>query len=752
LSSLFFASCNSVKYVPEDKYLLNKNIINVDNKDIPKNEIEGLLKQKSNKKILGYFKFHMGLYNLSKPGSEKWFSRTMRKIGEEPVIYDKIQTEKSDNQILLFFKNKGYYNAVVSDTVIFYKKKANVTYTIHSGKPYTINNLNFKIDDKKIQTLILNDTVNSLLKSGTPFDVDNLQNERQRIETFLKNKGYFAFSKEDISFEADSDLNRNEVNLMLNFKNETRNKDSIAILNPEYTPYKVGDIQVIVDKNDNGDTLEENNIFMRDTFLINDIYVIYKHKATVKPSLLANDVYIEPDELFNQNQVDETYRSLSALHIFKFVNIVFSETPNKDSSGYKRINCQIYLTSTNYQSYQTEGEITYSSGLGVAGSLTYQHKNLFKGAENLNLSFKAATEAIKEINATKYFQTYEYSGEAKIQFPKFLLPNAQTFVRKYNPRTELSFSYNYLERPDYTISTAKMAFGYNWKGNKYTSFQVLPINLNYVRLLSISDTFKNQISNTVLQYSFQNHMVSVTSLNFTFNNQKPKKNTNFYYIHINIESAGNVLDVANKALNNKADSNGYTIFKIPFSQFIKSDIDFRYYLPVNETDKIVYRIFGGAAFPYGNSKTIPFEEEYFSGGAYGIRAWQARSLGPGSYLVNKNNYPDEIADIKLEGNIEYRFKLFWILEGALFVDAGNIWSIDKNDPREGAVFKGTEFYKQIAVGSGIGTRFDFSFFIFRFDVGFKMRDPSEPVNFRWCFNKNITSKFLNYNIGIGYPF
>ncbi len=756
VAAYIFVGCNTVKYVPDNKYLLDKNYLSIDNKNFDRKEIEGIIKQKPNRRILGFFKVQLWLYNLSKPGSSKWFSRTVRKFGAEPVVYDKLFSDKSDKQISLFLRNKGYFNAIVKDSAVYKNKKVDAYYYIKTGLPYKLNHIGYKLEDSTIHSLILSDTANSYLKAGNPFELDNMQNECSRIETFLKNKGYFAFSKDLISFEADTALNDKKVNLDLVFKNQFRISDTDTLVIPKYSLFKIGDIRLVVDNETKEDTtIIEGTFLIRDTFLYNDIYVIYKNKVIIKPSLLANDVYIVPGELYNQKSVDETYRSLSSLKIFKFINVSFTERDKTDSSGYRIIDCHIFVSTTNFQSYQTEAEITNSAGIGVAGSIIYQHKNLLKGAETLDVRIKGATEAVKKTESSQYFQTLELSAGIKIQFPNFLLPlHTEGFVRKYNPKTVLSISYSYLRRPEFTITNSKTSFGYNWKGNTYTSFQVLPIDINYVRLIDASQTFKDQINNTYLKFSYQDHMVSVTSFNFTFNTQKAKKNTIFNYVHFNIESAGNVLELSNKIVGSKTDSvNEYRVFKIPFSQFIKSDVDYRYYLPINSTDRIVYRIFGGFALPYGNSKSVPFEEQYFSGGANSIRAWQVRSLGPGSYKdTSKSYYPDKTSDIKLEGNIEYRFKLFWILEGAIFVDAGNIWSINKNDTREGATFKADEFYKQIAVGTGFGTRFDFSFFIFRFDVGLKLRDPSQPINDRWIITQKIKSDYFNYNIGIGYPF
>lgn len=749
---LILSACNTVKYVPDDKYLLDNNYLKIDGKGIGKKDIELLIQQKPNKRILWFARFHLGLYDLSKPGSNKWLSKVFRKIGEEPVIYDEDYKEKTKQQINLYLKNKGYYNAQITDTAIIKGKTVKVHYFVKIGIPYKLVKLNYLIEDTSISKLIFADSSNCLLKPGSTFDADQMQNERLRIETFLKNRGYFKLNKEYVYFQADSAFGNHTVKLLLGIKNFQTKSDSGILIVP-HSLYKLGNVKVIFEKKQLMDTIEDKLYInhLPDTVILNNIQIIYPYKHIVKPNLIIDKIYLAPGQLYNQNNVDETYKSLSALKIFKFINIIFEEDTLDVNDSIKVINCRINLATSDFQSFQTEAELTNSEGFGVTGSLVYQHKNLFKSAEIFNFKVNASTEAIKQTSsALKFRNTLELGTEANIQFPKYLLPfRTEKFIRKYNPKTVFSIAYNYFRRPDYTQALANMSFGYTWNGNRYTTFQLNPINVDYVKLLNSTQSFKEMIDTTYLKYSFIDHLVSVTSFSFTYNNQKVKKNTRFFYFRFNEETAGNSLRLISKLFHETPDtSKAYQFFKISFAQYIKSDIDFRYYSPINATDKIVYRIFFGAGYPYGNSQSIPFEKQYFAGGANSMRAWQVRNLGPGSYIEPKSPYPDKTADMKIEGNIEYRFKLFWILEGALFVDAGNIWSIDKNDNRKGAIFSLNNFYKQLAIGPGFGTRFDFTFFIFRFDLGFQLCNPGN----NWAFGKNISHNYVNPTIGVGYPF
>lgn len=750
-------ACNPTKRVPKDKYLLDRVEVNVDNDDVSQSELEDIIKQKANKRILWSTRFHLWLYNLADTSSKSWLSRSLLKTGEEPVIYDSLLTERTVKQMQLYLRNKGYYNSHISYDVKYKSKSLKVTYNVETGVPYYISGLDYQITDPAFRAIIYDDTTNCLIKKGQLFDVEYLQGERVRIESILNNHGYFMMSKDDVYFEADSNSLNHTVKLTLNIKDNNGTAEFDSALMLKHTLFHVRNIKVIIENHLDKDSISDFG-YTTDTLMHNGIEIVYPGKVIFKPNLLVNNIYIQTNRLFSQRSVDETYKSLSSLKIFKFINIQFNNVSDSFSvDSVRKIDCEIKVALTDFQSYQTEVELTNSSGLGVAGNISYQHKNLFRGAEIFDLKLKGATEAIKKTEEFNFKNTLDLGIEARIQFPKFLLPfKIEEFTRRYNPKTAVSASYHYLRRPEYTHAVANMSFGYSWNGNKYTSFQVNPVEVNYVKLVSSTESFRKTIlsSSSYLKYSFLDHLVAVSNVSFTFNNQKPKKNTSFYYFRFTAESAGNSLSLFSKITNREKGSDGvYEIYGIGFAQYLKGDVEYRYFQPVNSTDKIAYRVFLGVANPYGNSKSIPFEKQYFSGGANSIRAWATRDLGPGSYRDTSSSfYPDKSADIKIEANIEYRFKLFWRLEGALFIDSGNIWAISKNDGREGGLFGFDSFYKEIAIGTGAGMRFDFSFFMIRFDLGLKIYDPAEDAGNRWTFGKTVTHNYLNYNFGIGYPF
>ena len=750
-------SCSPARHVPEDKYLLDKSKIRISKSDLKKDELKIYIRQKPNKRILG-LRFHLWLYNMSNPKKEKGVSNWLRRIGEEPVLFDEYLTEKSNTQLNAFLNTKGYYNSTVKDSVIFNRKKAKVYYYIKPNQPYKIKSLNYLIEDEGIKPIVMTDTPNSLIKIGDNFDRDMLQDERKRIETLLKQKRYFNFDKQYVYFQADSSSQNLTVDITLVVKQFQQKDTSELNKTSNHKKYYINNVYVYTNFDPRKSLIYKQDYFNSfDTTYSNGIYFIKQAGERSSNKVIFQSNFLKEVSLYSLDNSNSTFQHLNSLRLYKLINIQFKELfpLANDSLDVGYLDCTIQLTRFNLQSYTVEFQGTNSSGnLGVGGNLLYQNKSFFGGAEivdfKLNGSVETLNEQIQRIN-----NTIELGGDITVSIPKFILPvfRAEEFSKKYKPKTHISIGYNYQDRPDYRRTIANIAYGYSWDGNKYNKHILRLIELNAVKLPYVTQDFKEYIEKTLLSSSYENHLVSVTNYSFIFNNQDIKKNKDFYYFRLNSELSGNILSAISEISNSKTNNGSYEIFGLPYSQFVKLDFDFRYYQILNETNNFVYRIFVGAGMPYGNSSAIPFEKKYFSGGANSIRAWSVRSLGPGSYTGDTiSDYPNQTADIKLEANFEYRFKLFWVLEGALFLDAGNIWSI-KEDNREGAFFNKNEFYKEIAIGSGLGFRFDLSFVILRCDIGIKLRDPSLPSDQRWIVgNREFVRNDLSFNIGIGYPF
>jgi len=767
-------SCSTTKYVGENEYLLQQVVVKTDDKSISTSELKRNIKQKPNLKILGAWRFHLGLYNLSGRNGKKGINKWLRRIGEEPVIYDDFQTQRSIKQLKIFLQKKGYYDAEIMDTVVYRKKKAKVYYTIKAHEPYRYQKIynqvgdlpeNFLsssqkkselVDSNLIRKYIVSDTIHSAIKKNEKVDSDLLSSERNRIAKMLKNKGYFNFSREYIHFMMDSTSKDHHMDVFVGVKEPVDERVK--------KKYKINDICIFTDY-DPKQMLMNDSIYLSqlDTMTFEGVKFIYRNKMKLTPNILLSTIQLHKGDLYQLKKVEETYTRLQSLNQFKFLNVKFQEEESEGEFG--KLNCILQLTPYNKQFYSVELEGTNSSGnIGFSGNLNYQHRNLFKGAEVLDVQLSLSKETIKS-NDQSNFNSSEYGIKAKMSIPKFMLPffSAEKFRKTYYPKTTFSLSYNYQERPDYTRTIVDASFGYLWKSSKYIQHTFNLLELNFVDVKNLSSNFFASLKNLYIRNSFSDHVIATSRYSFTYNDQNMKAARNFTYFRFNFETAGNTLNLYNSLrgqkkkldINSEGEVEGkyHQLFGIRYAQYLKADVEYRFKYYMNRANSLVYRVFFGMGYPYGNLDVLPFEKSYFSGGSNGIRAWQVRSLGPGSYDGGTSNYPNNTADLKIEANIEYRFKLLGALEGALFLDAGNIWSISEKDDRPGADFEFDRFYKEIALGSGFGVRADLKFILFRLDLGLKLRDPSLTEGERWIIKERPFkfSQFV-YNIGIGYPF
>ena len=759
MTIFLLASCNSTKYVPDEAHLLTSYRVKVDNEDVDSKELNSYIKPKPNRQILGT-KFYLGLYNLSGEKDNGW-NRWLRKIGEAPVLYDDYETDRNNKQLGLYMRNKGYHHAEVSDSVRFKKKKAQVSYDIVAGIPYMLRSINYHYEDTALRSVLAPDTVNSLLKPGDLFDVDAMQAERARIETYLRNRGYYNFNREYIHYEVDSSLNSQQVDLTIGVKKFILPSEEGYYLVVPHRKYKIEKVYIYPGF-DPQRAMADNKGYIEGltSFNYKEFEFRQEDKLKADPGVISQSVFIIPGEVYDAEKVKQSYKHLSSLRIYKLVNIVFEEDNPGDPylHDYYPLVCHIQLNPTTTQSYTVELEGTNSAGnLGIGGNLNYTHRNLFGGAENFTTRLSGAVETIREIDQQGFGNMIELGLEGRLTFPKFLLPfKTEQFIRKYNPKTSTSISYNYQHRPDYTRSVFQTTFGYNWTSGDFITHIINPLQLNFVKMIDATDEFLEEIKDTYLEYSYEDRLILGVNYSFIYTNQDIQKSRDFVFFRTNLESAGLLLKGVAGAISAEKDSLGrHIMFGNAFAQFVKGDVEFRYFKILNDQTNLVYRIFMGAAYPYMNSITIPYEKQYFTGGANGMRAWQVRNLGPGSYNIfnepDTPRWPNQTADLKIEANIEYRFDLFWLLEGALFLDSGNIWSLNKDDDRPGSVFEWNRFYKEFALGAGLGLRMDFSFFVFRFDLGMKVRDPAQSEGSRWVFMNSGYNR-PQFNIAIGYPF
>ena len=757
------SSCRSTKFVEDGEYLLVKNTVKCDNKTIKEDDLKLTLSQKNNKKILGTVPFNLYVYNFMKSGKpRKWKEKLANSVGEEPVIYAAEAKYKSIENLNTYMASQSYYRSSVDVVEHFsHRKKAKVKYTVTAGPSYKISSIKYDIGNEEIKDLFYNDTINTLVKVGHSFNTDTLKAERERIARYFKSEGYFYFSVNNVRFFADTLQGDCTVKLTVSVRKSDEDADdafqSQTIRNVNiFTNY---DLMKATDT-----ASASTNMFERD-----GIRFTYDKKMSHRTSVFLQSCFFKPGDKYSIRNVEDTYSHLSSLKQFRLINIKLTPPDinevHLESISKRFLDVNIYLAPMKRQSFNIELEGSNTSGnIGMSGVLSYKNRNIFRGAQifsaKANISFQTSAlldTVTNEEMKSKFFNTLEYGGEVKITFPKLLLPffNNFEFIKRHDPKTQLSISYNYQNRPDYTRTIANINFGYSWIGyrNKNITHYINPIELYWVKILDFSEDFKRRIQNLYIKYSYEDQFLMVFSYDMVFNNQNVNQKRNFTYFWMNLETCGNLLDGIYALSKAEKNPDSYEFLGVEFAQYVKADFDYRFYNVINEKNSIVYRAFFGIGYAYGNSTNgMPFVKRYFIGGANDIRAWQVRTLGPGSYSNIYRNY-DQIADMKLMFNVEYRFTIISFLQGALFLDAGNIWAIDRNDNRAGALFKFTEFYRQIALGTGFGLRFDLKFLVLRFDIGIPVYNPSLDGTDAWfeSFKPFKVNKFT-LNFGIGYPF
>jgi outer membrane protein assembly factor BamA len=757
-------SCQPTKYVPQEEYLLNDYKVEMPRKiesgdgELDKKALKEYIKQKPNKRIF-FWRFYLSLYNLSSPEKENGFNNWLKRIGEPPVVYDPDLKERSSEQLMLYMQNKGFYNVAVKDTTLYSKQQAKVIYTVIPNRPYTIHSITYFFEDATLAPMVLADTASSPFRVGKRFDVDVLQQERIRIETVLRDSGYYNFNRDYVYYEVDSSLNSYQVDVTLGINNYAQQTKGGRIIHVDHPVYRIRDVYMVTDYDPvSFDRRRASGSIQKDTMLYDSIHLVYSNKPNIRPGMVTQKNYIFPKERFDASNVARTFRNLSSLSAFRMVDIRFNEV---EGSKEPLLDCEILAAPATRQSYTFKIEGTNSGGnIGAAGNVSYMHRNLFGGSEQFDLTFTGAIETLKEtgedtISQGRFNLMQEFGVQARLRIPKFLLPfRSDQFIRRYNPQTNIRLSYNYQKRPQYTRTLANASFGYEWRSSEELLHRVYPLEASLILTPYMRQDFADWLEGKYLFYSYEPHLIIDTRYSFIWSNQKLLKNQNFQDIRVNLETAGNLLYGGYKLFAPDPGDGNYQMFGVDFAQYVKGDIDFRSYNFIYEDISLILRGFAGIGFAYLNSAAIPFEKQYFSGGANSIRAWQVKNLGPGSYDdPEKTAYPNQTGDVKLEANMEYRFPLFWKLEAALFLDVGNIWSLSREDNRPGAGFEFKRFYKELAVGTGAGTRLVFSFFILRFDLGIPLRNPFPIEGSNWLpGNSGISGKDLTFNIAIGYPF
>ena len=748
------ASCSVSKFIPEGEYLLDDVKVASDDKAVKPSDISGYNRQNPNSSWFSLVKVPMHIYSLSGTDTTRWINRFIQKLGDKPVIFDEEAAERSREDMQSALHNMGYMQADVRLRKETRKKKLRLKYLVHPGPAYRISHWDYDIQDDSVRRYMAG-YASQLMHEGMRFDVNTLDQERQQMTNHLQDRGFYRFNKEYVTCTADTVRGTHLVDLTFHIAPYD------ATSHTTHARYRIGEVNVVTDFDM---TRAMRQDFARfDSLHYKGLNIFYRERPFLKPEVLSQNIAITPDSFYSDSRLQHTRSSLGRLHAIKYTDIRFQE----DAADSTRLDCHVLLSRNKVNSFSAELEGTNSAGdLGAAASLSYQNRNLFNGSELFTFKVRGAYEAVTGLQGYSNENYVEYGVEASINFPRFLFPFISAEVRQRTQATsEIGIQFNSQERPEFGRRAASVTWGYRWTYKRKWQHRVDVLDLNYVYMPWISSTFREEYldnpenSNSILRYNYENLLIMKAGYGFTYHSDGRESRTasnNSYSIRFNIESSGNLLYAFSHMLNaTRNEDHQYTVANIAYAQYIKTDIDFTKSFRIDHRNSIVFHVGMGVAYPYGNSRILPFEKRYFSGGANSVRGWSVRRLGPGSFAGNDRNidFINQSGDIKLDLNLEYRTKLFWKLNGAFFVDAGNIWTIRDYEEQPGGAFRFDSFYKQIAVSYGLGLRFDFDYFILRFDAGMKAVNPAyrNSKEHYPLIHPDFGRDFA-FHFAVGYPF
>lgn len=734
LSLLLLASCSVGKYIPEGDYLLKDVTVTYDDSSrmLKDYDLLSYNQQLPNSKWFGA-KIPLKIYSLSGTDTTRWICRTLRKLGEDPVIFDSLRAKASAEQMYQVMANAGYIRGKVNTIRHIDGKKLSLEYAVTAGERYHIGNIVRDVADPGLDTLIRGTDMNeSLLSPGMPLDINLLNGERGRIASKLRDRGYYKFTKEDIRFRLDTLLGKTEADLTMFVKLHLENGRS----EPEpHRQYRIGNIHYLPEQ-------DGKYHFRRSFYTANTLMV--------------------PGELYNDTHLKQTYSNFQRLGGVSFTNIQLRERGDSDT-------LDVYMTVNHSKPYSIgyDVEATNSEGdLGAALSGTISQRNIFRGSETLSLKLRGAYESITGLEGYEGHHYMEVGAELKLSIPTFLLPFIdKRWAVRHGSNTDISLQYNLQNRPEFHRRVLTGAWRYRWRGkDRRTSHRFDLIEVNYVYMPWMSQTFKRQYidsigrSNAILKYNYENLLITKLGYTYTYNSLGAAQQTYGKTAHtfrINIETSGNLLRASTALFHGKQNSEGqYTFCGIAYAQYAKFDFDYTKSLRLDQNNSLAWRISFGIAYPYGNSRILPFEKRYYAGGANGVRGWSVRSLGPGSYdgADRGINFINQSGDLLLNLGLEFRAFLFWKLSGAFFVDAGNIWTLRNYEEQPGGQFSLVRFPEQIAMSYGLGLRMNLSFFILRFDAGMKAINPARTGRDHYPIYHPRFSRDFAFHFAVGMPF
>ena len=710
-------------------------------------------------------------------------------VGEQTALLDTAKMIKSAEQMNIFLQKKGYFRSRVESEAVYSSdsSKCHVNFHVYPGKPYHIRKIDYKISDKEMANYVAQLRKASNLDSADIFDVKALDAEREAIAAYFNEKGYYDFNKEYVVFDADTTIGGYGVNVTLRIEQpqvpSTEYADSLVSV--PHKKYFIGDVFVHTHFD-----LSNPDYAPTDTIEYDGIKIICYGEPDLDAEIISCAQSYRTGDMYQRSRIDRTYKRFSQMGVFKSTTIQLVPRETAINEKIHILDTHVRLTPEEKQSYYLYPHFTNRSGnMGIYGNLTYTHRNLFGGAEALDFNIVTGLEASQNLafsndetdNATDRLQnnfrlnTFEIGPEITYRVPRLWPLGCDFTAQSSDPQTALSATFNYQRRPDYERTLSQVRYSYNWIENpdavSRISWDAIEFSIIKINKSEAFQDFLDRLNDAFLENSYQDHLILATNATYTLNTQKAKYQPRYMYARFGASAAGNLLNGVMDLANQPVDSlNSHRIYGIRFAQYFRGEGDFRYYSNVNDRNAFVMRVYGGIGVPRKNAITLPFEKSFFSGGANGMRAWQARTLGPGSsrdaLLPQTFN---NIGELKLEGNIEYRFKFTPLLNWAFFADAGNIWLLNEDANRKGADFKGDRFVSEIAIGGGFGLRIDFDYFLVRLDVGVQLKDPAKVQGERWLWqpkdeylaylastgNPVDRIKLRNntvFNLGIGFPF
>lgn len=730
MAVVLLAACSTTRYVPEGGRLLHRVQIVTDATEpaVDVAPLRSYVRQSPNTRWFSLLKLPLATYSLSGRDSTRWLNRTLRSMGEPPVVFDTLAARQTCDDLRRQLQNMGYMHATVNmEQRLRSEKKVDVTYKLHPGPVFFVRRVAYDIQDPNIGQLLtaIGDSAHRLLREGQRLDVTRLDDERKRITQVLCNRGYARFHKEFITYTADTTSASRMIDLTLHLGLYRRNDHPDTL----HTVYRIGRIAYR-----SGDAAD-STIHLR------------RH-------VLEECTHLSEHHLYSAADLQNTYNHFGRMQAVRYTNISFDNRPGTDV-----MDCDIQLQTNKPSTISLEPEGTNTAGdLGAAAKLTYQNRNLFRGSEVLSIELRGAYEAIRGLEGYQNQDFLETSVETRLAFPRFIVPFVGSDMRRRtNATSEVALLYDTQNRPEFHRRVLSASWRYKWAFHgRHDRYQVDLLDLNYVFMPWISDTFRREFldsetsRNTILRYNYEDLFITKTGFAYSYSN-------NTTALKWGVETSGNVLSLASSLTGaSKDDAGQYRLFNIAFAQYVKGDFDLTHSFAFDATNRLVLHLGLGVAYPYGNSHILPFEKRYFSGGANSVRGWSVRSLGPGRYKESDGriNFISQTGDMKLDLNAEYRTHLFWKLDYALFVDAGNTWTLRDYPDQAGGQFQLSTFLEDLAVGYGMGFRFNFDFFILRFDLGMKAVNPAFHTDDQehYPLLQPRLSRDMAFHFAVGLPF